>query len=1219
MNSAPQGQKPKKKLIIAIIACVLVVALLIPTAIFLIPKLSDKNDTAETTDVPGTEENPTESLVNAYSPKETEKIEKKLISAEQEDDHVNMVLEKGSALESLKTGDVFLLQGDEESAFGELYFGKVESIAEEDGKCVCKVVTPKFDEVFDSIELADTETELGFDNIVDVATAEGVTISRINSTNETRGHSTSSSMPLSATDITHTYQNGGIAVDFEVDILKLLKESGKIKTTSTTAQRVTEADKAKTMTVYYTDTGVCYHLETCFCLAKSKHATDLDTAVTDMNFRACQICQPPVLTYDDLGEKITSEAKLTLKGKVALENLGIGILGGKGKEWSVKDGFENLSLKTYGNITANATLQGNFDMELSGTSTRQVLWGDESDPSLYLDGLNEKLLPIAFFKWDGGTFSVRTGPSSDKVSGVFTIGVMIYTDMQGNIKAGTTFTCSYNRSLEYQMDIFRNGEFVALTDNGMANAENNASFTASLKAELEAHGDLQAFNASVMLYIGNVNVLEFALVKLGIEGEGKLAFDSTTWDEGNHGLTAEAKVTVYAELFDLAIKMQYNKWFGEWTEDPDPLCRWDIATFEVKTPTSEDPGSEPSTDEPTTGEPSTEEPTTGEPSTGEPSTGDPDPDVHIHSYGADDKCELCGDAYEDIGLVFALDGDTYCVSKYNGTATEVTVPLKYRGKSVATIGNNAFSSCGGLTKVILGKNITKIGNYAFSECRNLSEINLPSALLEIGRYAFQNCTQLKQIVIPKSVTSLQDHAFVSCSGLTDVVIGESVTTVGEGAFENCIGLTSLTIQDGVKKIDRYAFYKCNALKTVILSNSIATVGYSSFASCGNLTKVTLGNVVTEIGSYAFSSCGNLTEINLPSTLLTIGSYAFQKCTRLQEIVIPKSVTSLQDHAFASCSGLTGVVIGESVTTVGEGAFENCIGLTSLTIQDGVKKIDRYAFHKCNALKTVTLPNSITTVDYYSFGSCGNLTKVTLGNGVTEIGSYAFSECGNLTEINLPSALLTIGRYAFQKCTQLKQIVIPDRVTSLQDHAFASCSGLIGVVIGESVTTIGESAFASCTALTSLTIKEGVKKIDSYAFGSCNALKTVILPTSVTIVGYSSFSSCGNLTKVTLGNSVTEIGNYAFSSCGNLTEINLPEGLLTIGEYAFNNCTNLQTITIPNSVSRIAYRAFVGCSKLSTIKFNGTKETWSLISKGSYWNYAVPATEVICTNGSVALS
>ena len=47
-----------------------------------------------------------------------------------------------------------------------------------------------------------------------------------------------------------------------------------------------------------------------------------------------------------------------------------------------------------------------------------------------------------------------------------------------------------------------------------------------------------------------------------------------------------------------------------------------------------------------------------------------------------------------------------------------------------------------------------------------------------------------------------------------------------------------------------------------------------------------------------------------------------------------------------------------------------------------------------------------------------------------------------------------------------------------------------------------------------------------------------------------------------------------------------------------------------------YGAFYGCTGLTRINFNGTKAQWSAISKGWYWRENVPATQVICTDGTI---
>ena len=81
----------------------------------------------------------------------------------------------------------------------------------------------------------------------------------------------------------------------------------------------------------------------------------------------------------------------------------------------------------------------------------------------------------------------------------------------------------------------------------------------------------------------------------------------------------------------------------------------------------------------------------------------------------------------------------------------------------------------------------------------------------------------------------------------------------------------------------------------------------------------------------------------------------------------------------------------------------------------------------------------------------------------------------------------------------------------------------------------------------------------------------------------------------MGNNVTSIGDSAFMSCPELTSIEIPDSVTNIDDYAFYNCSGLTSIT-----------------------FNGTKEQWEAISKGSKWNNNVPATKVVCSDGDVEI-
>lgn len=179
-----------------------------------------------------------------------------------------------------------------------------------------------------------------------------------------------------------------------------------------------------------------------------------------------------------------------------------------------------------------------------------------------------------------------------------------------------------------------------------------------------------------------------------------------------------------------------------------------------------------------------------------------------------------------------------------------------------------------------------------------------------------------------------------------------------------------------------------------------------------------------------------------------------------------------------------------------------------------------------------------------------------------------------------------------------------------------------------VTSIGSYAFSGCAGLTSVTVaKENTKY---HSAGNClietksktliAGCKNSIIPTdgSVTRIGSYAFSYCTGLTSITIPDSVTYIGERAFYRCTGLTNVTIGGSVTYIGELAFLGCTGLTSITIPDSVTSIRYDAFRDCTGLTSITFNGTKAQWKAISKGGGWNNSVPATQVICTDGTVSI-
>ena len=148
----------------------------------------------------------------------------------------------------------------------------------------------------------------------------------------------------------------------------------------------------------------------------------------------------------------------------------------------------------------------------------------------------------------------------------------------------------------------------------------------------------------------------------------------------------------------------------------------------------------------------------------------------------------------------------------------------------------------------------------------------------------------------------------------------------------------------------------------------------------------------------------------------------------------------------------------------------------------------------------------------------------------------------------------------------------------------------------------------------------VTEIGNEAFRSAvknRIIKTITIPDSVTKIGKDAFIYCKDLTSVVIGNGVTTIGGGAFSSCSSLTSVVIPDSVTSIGAFAFEECDNLESVVIGNGVTMIDDYAFM-CLSLTSIAFEGTVEEWNAISKGENWNKHVPATEVVCSDGTVTL-
>lgn len=285
-------------------------------------------------------------------------------------------------------------------------------------------------------------------------------------------------------------------------------------------------------------------------------------------------------------------------------------------------------------------------------------------------------------------------------------------------------------------------------------------------------------------------------------------------------------------------------------------------------------------------------------------------------------------------------GNIYYEEKEDGTieitgctssATSINIPSAIDGKSVTSIGNNAFYSCKNLVNITIPDSITSIGNNAFEYCASLKSVLIPGSVKSIGNAAFNRCESLMNIEviknnsnyfsqdgvlfdknktkliqypignkriaydIPNGVKSFGDCAFDSCSTLKNITIPDSVTSIGWGVFSGSTSLTNIDVSENNLNYSSYEGVLFNKNKTELIKYPIGNERTSYnipagvinfgdvFSDCKNLVNITIPNSVTNIGVGAFWQCANLASITITNSVTSIGNYAFYDCKNLKDI------------------------------------------------------------------------------------------------------------------------------------------------------------------------------------------------------------------------------------------------------------------------------------------------------------------------------------------------
>ena len=153
---------------------------------------------------------------------------------------------------------------------------------------------------------------------------------------------------------------------------------------------------------------------------------------------------------------------------------------------------------------------------------------------------------------------------------------------------------------------------------------------------------------------------------------------------------------------------------------------------------------------------------------------------------------------------------TLALERYQGTATDVTVPVTLDGFTVTTVDSYCFPKDTlraitvpeGITTlaidaflfspvktVTLSEGLQTIGDTVFFGCEGLMALEIPSTVTSIGIGAFQGCDQLTEITIPEGITALADNLLCECTSLTRLTLPASVLAIGDLALPENSTLT----------------------------------------------------------------------------------------------------------------------------------------------------------------------------------------------------------------------------------------------------------------------------------------------------------------------------------------------------------------------------------------------------------------------------------------------
>ena len=153
----------------------------------------------------------------------------------------------------------------------------------------------------------------------------------------------------------------------------------------------------------------------------------------------------------------------------------------------------------------------------------------------------------------------------------------------------------------------------------------------------------------------------------------------------------------------------------------------------------------------------------------------------------------------------------------------ITIPSTLDGKTVVSLGSNAFKSATGITEITIPSSVKEIEYSAFEKCTKLNKVDLGN-ITTLSFQVFKGCTSLTQITIPKTLKNGSVSPCLDNPNITKITLEEGLTIVPKNLCANT-GITEITIPSSIKEIEYSAFDNCTKLNKVTILDNVEKMGF----------------------------------------------------------------------------------------------------------------------------------------------------------------------------------------------------------------------------------------------------------------------------------------------------------------------------------------------------------------------------------------------------------